>query len=223
MASHVSSPYSATTPMGRCTYCNEDYPGDFLERHVSVCRGAWLPPEFRSGARRPHSMGSTEVTTAATVMAPTAGAVLLTLRSRQRRPQNLPADGSVASDPFVENRWQSPAPQVQITYGEEEEEDGRQRLRVYVALALGLPQAVPSGAAAEAPQWPAATALALGTTRPLHITLAELNLVNCSAACIAALASSLQKKVRPLTFTLCLLYTSPSPRDRTRSRMPSSA
>ena len=24
-------------------------------------------------------------------------------------------------------------------------------------------------------------------------------------------------------FTLCLLYTSPSPRDRTRSRMPSSA
>ena len=147
-------------------------------------------------------MGSTEVTTAATVMAPTAGAVLLTLRSRQRRPQSLPADGSVASDPFVENRWQSPAPQVQITYGEEEEEDGRQRLRVYVALALGLPQAVPSGAAAEAPQWPATTALALGTTRPLHITLAELNLVNCSAACIAALASSLQKKVRPLTFTL---------------------
>ena len=157
--------------------------------------------QLPSGARRPHSMGSTEVTTADTVMAPTAGAVLLTLRSRQRRPQSLPADGAVASDPFMENRWQSPAPQVQITYGKEEE-DGRQGLRVYVALALGLPQAVPSGAAAEAPQWPAATALALGTTRPLHITLAELNLVNCSAACIAALASSLQKKVRPLTFTL---------------------
>ena len=101
----------------------------------------------------------------------------------------------------MENRWQSPAPQVQITYGGEEL-GGRQGWRVYVALALGLPQAVPSGAAAEAPQWPATTALALGTTRPLHITLAELNLVNCSAACIAALASSLQKKVRPLTFTL---------------------
>ena len=27
----------------------------------------------------------------------------------------------------------------------------------------------------------------------------------------------------PLTFSICLLYTSPSPRDRTRSRMPSSA
>ena len=80
--------------------------------------------------------------------------------------------------------------------------DGRQRLRVYVALALGLPQAVPSGAAAEAPQWPATTALALGTTRPLHITLAELNLVNCSAACIAALADGLQKEVRALTFAL---------------------
>ena len=29
--------------------------------------------------------------------------------------------------------------------------------------------------------------------------------------------------LRPLTFQGCLLYTSPSPRDRTRSRMPSSA
>ena len=29
------------------------------------------------------------------------------------------------------------------------------------------------------------------------------------------------KNIRPITF--CLLYTSPSPRDRTRSRMPSSA
>ena len=27
----------------------------------------------------------------------------------------------------------------------------------------------------------------------------------------------------PLTYNPCLLYTSPSPRDRTRSRMPSSA
>ena len=29
--------------------------------------------------------------------------------------------------------------------------------------------------------------------------------------------------VNDLTFNICLLYTSPSPRDRTRSRMPSSA
>ena len=30
-------------------------------------------------------------------------------------------------------------------------------------------------------------------------------------------------KFKPQGFTACLLYTSPSPRDRTRSRMPSSA
>ena len=31
-------------------------------------------------------------------------------------------------------------------------------------------------------------------------------------------------ELKPFTrFTICLLYTSPSPRDRTRSRMPSSA
>ena len=31
------------------------------------------------------------------------------------------------------------------------------------------------------------------------------------------------KKIGDTTFDTCLLYTSPSPRDRTRSRMPSSA
>ena len=30
-------------------------------------------------------------------------------------------------------------------------------------------------------------------------------------------------RARPPVHTICLLYTSPSPRDRTRSRMPSSA
>ena len=30
-------------------------------------------------------------------------------------------------------------------------------------------------------------------------------------------------KIAPIFFNTCLLYTSPSPRDRTRSRMPSSA
>ena len=34
---------------------------------------------------------------------------------------------------------------------------------------------------------------------------------------------SLRKKLRGGHFKRCLLYTSPSPRDRTRSRMPSSA
>ena len=32
-----------------------------------------------------------------------------------------------------------------------------------------------------------------------------------------------QKKIHALVIPNCLLYTSPSPRDRTRSRMPSSA
>ena len=31
------------------------------------------------------------------------------------------------------------------------------------------------------------------------------------------------RKIKKANFTVCLLYTSPSPRDRTRSRMPSSA
>ena len=32
-----------------------------------------------------------------------------------------------------------------------------------------------------------------------------------------------EEKARGITISTCLLYTSPSPRDRTRSRMPSSA
>ena len=41
---------------------------------------------------------------------------------------------------------------------------------------------------------------------------------------LAALVAALAPRVRELqVFNTCLLYTSPSPRDRTRSRMPSSA
>ena len=36
-------------------------------------------------------------------------------------------------------------------------------------------------------------------------------------------ANQLNSDADPLIITICLLYTSPSPRDRTRSRMPSSA
>src|SRR5665811_648678 len=46
---------------------------------------------------------------------------------------------------------------------------------------------------------------------------------SCAGAIVAAarpLGGQLPREVRPYT---CLLYTSPSPRDRTRSRMPSSA
>ena len=39
----------------------------------------------------------------------------------------------------------------------------------------------------------------------------------------AALGVPLEAGGRHLRFGTCLLYTSPSPRDRTRSRMPSSA
>ena len=35
--------------------------------------------------------------------------------------------------------------------------------------------------------------------------------------------SGMEKPSTPATINICLLYTSPSPRDRTRSRMPSSA
>ena len=45
---------------------------------------------------------------------------------------------------------------------------------------------------------------------------------NIVAADIVALDSALPLKKRD-SFGTCLLYTSPSPRDRTRSRMPSSA
>ena len=36
-------------------------------------------------------------------------------------------------------------------------------------------------------------------------------------------SSGREKHVAPILYGACLLYTSPSPRDRTRSRMPSSA
>eukprot|EP00657_Telonema_sp_P-1_P010938 TRINITY_DN5639_c0_g1_i2.p1 TRINITY_DN5639_c0_g1~~TRINITY_DN5639_c0_g1_i2.p1 ORF type:complete len:144 (-),score=39.37 TRINITY_DN5639_c0_g1_i2:82-513(-) len=41
--------------------------------------------------------------------------------------------------------------------------------------------------------------------------------------CSYTLLASQSKRQRDLNITICLLYTSPSPRDRTRSRMPSSA
>ena len=44
-----------------------------------------------------------------------------------------------------------------------------------------------------------------------------------SATYVTVETSDLKLKGYGIAFTLCLLYTSPSPRDRTRSRMPSSA
>ena len=40
---------------------------------------------------------------------------------------------------------------------------------------------------------------------------------------VARLAPYLRKELKIRSASICLLYTSPSPRDRTRSRMPSSA
>ena len=39
----------------------------------------------------------------------------------------------------------------------------------------------------------------------------------------AVSTKELNQKIEDIGFQVCLLYTSPSPRDRTRSRMPSSA
>ena len=46
---------------------------------------------------------------------------------------------------------------------------------------------------------------------------------NTAEAELSALVSQIQDTMRPEQVQACLLYTSPSPRDRTRSRMPSSA
>ena len=40
---------------------------------------------------------------------------------------------------------------------------------------------------------------------------------------VAQVAQDMPTRIRALAYYACLLYTSPSPRDRTRSRMPSSA
>ena len=54
--------------------------------------------------------------------------------------------------------------------------------------------------------------------------LAEIQRDNAQLeARIARLGSDSEIEVEARDFGLCLLYTSPSPRDRTRSRMPSSA
>ena len=54
----------------------------------------------------------------------------------------------------------------------------------------------------------------------------SVNLIDVNAAqlekALQTIAKNLDRQVAKGTLT-CLLYTSPSPRDRTRSRMPSSA
>ena len=52
---------------------------------------------------------------------------------------------------------------------------------------------------------------------------AGLALAGYQVAAILAGAENLTAEVERLQPDVCLLYTSPSPRDRTRSRMPSSA
>ena len=67
--------------------------------------------------------------------------------------------------------------------------------------------------------------LALSLVAPL-LQKSRLDLVSASFLYVLSMffvPSVLIGIVTPLLTTLCLLYTSPSPRDRTRSRMPSSA
>ena len=69
------------------------------------------------------------------------------------------------------------------------------------------------------------TTQAWGGKRKLAQALRELNhLVVCSDAPAPELLEAAQRIDQALALLKpCLLYTSPSPRDRTRSRMPSSA
>ena len=83
------------------------------------------------------------------------------------------------------------------------------------------------------------TAETVGTAQPSFIKthqtiiVSSLVLLVLSGAAVTLLLQGLQKPVAPATvakeaprsknMSSCLLYTSPSPRDRTRSRMPSSA
>ena len=59
------------------------------------------------------------------------------------------------------------------------------------------------------------------TWEQLHMAL--LNLYHQRLVETQAIKDMLQSENIDLEFDICLLYTSPSPRDRTRSRMPSSA
>ena len=54
----------------------------------------------------------------------------------------------------------------------------------------------------------------------IHVTDSVLGIERISPLLIGA---EIKQKHPKLNVTICLLYTSPSPRDRTRSRMPSSA
>ena len=56
----------------------------------------------------------------------------------------------------------------------------------------------------------------------IPVQLRELELARGSRAIVLA-ASHLDMELLPALYELCLLYTSPSPRDRQKSRMPSSA
>ena len=63
--------------------------------------------------------------------------------------------------------------------------------------------------------------------KPLHIELAEwadlIAIAPLSASSLSRWVNGLSEGLAASVLLACLLYTSPSPRDRTRSRMPSSA
>ena len=67
-----------------------------------------------------------------------------------------------------------------------------------------------------------AGALAVGLVAPLTV-VAGPSAFGEEEAVSASMAERLNPRLNAGFIVLCLLYTSPSPRDRTRSRMPSSA
>ena len=71
-------------------------------------------------------------------------------------------------------------------------------------------------------KWEEATALMIDAAQ--RIEKAGADFVVICANTMHKMAKEIKKSVSiPLLHIACLLYTSPSPRDRTRSRMPSSA
>ena len=67
-------------------------------------------------------------------------------------------------------------------------------------------------------------ALVTGASRGIGKAIAiALENAGAHVVCISRTAKDVQAVADSLSNASCLLYTSPSPRDRTRSRMPSSA
>ena len=71
--------------------------------------------------------------------------------------------------------------------------------------------------------WCTPTQVTGGTAAGVAVRLAVVRLAAAQLAAAQLAAAQLAAQQVAARLAVCLLYTSPSPRDRTRSRMPSSA